>query len=311
MLLDIYEKYNADSGCKERWNRWKPHRDQINTILAKHVFAGERLKDAIILGAGRCEDIDLKLFLEHVESITLVDYDLDSMVKALERQHLTEDEKSRIALIGDIEFTGFYKDEFVNSITRYMESKEKLETVRNRIQEHLDNLKSDLFGALGNRQYALVVSGAVHSQLIVPFFDLISMDQEYGELKNQISAIANRLADNYNDDLLNLAQEGGWLLSYFDVMELSERNNALRYEPIISALIKENEDDKIENIMAQFGGVAGARHGFENLLERTKKYEIHQKSWIWYFRENKKYYVRCLCVRKHIAQNRIQRMLKI
>ena len=291
--------------------RWKSHREHINTMLSHQAFAGGKIKDAVILGAGRCEDMELKFFLDHVETLTLVDYDSDSMVKALERQHVSEDERNRIVLIGDIEFTGFYKEEFVNRIISLMEAKEHPEIVCKLIQEHLETVQSDLIQALGNRKYGLVVSGAVHSQLIVPFFDLISMDQDYNELKSQISTIANRLASNYNKDLLNLVQEDGWLFSYFDVMELSERNNALRYEPIISALIRENEDEKVENLMAQFGGVAGARRGYEDLLDRTKKYENHLKSWIWNFRENKKYYVRCLCVKKHVSQSRIQKMLKI
>lgn len=299
MILDIYERCNADDGCRERWNRWELHRNTISSVLTENIFSAVEIKEAIVLGAGRCEDIDLKFLLSHVESLTLVDYDYNSMEKAIERQQLSIQEKEKILLKGNIEFTGFYDKDFINSIIGKIKRKEDPERVMQAIKEHLNSANSMVKELLDNKQYSLVISGAVHSQLIVPYTELATVDAEYqNAMMSEAGRIANTLAENYNHVIASLVKEGGWLFSYFDVMELSERNNTLSYESLINGLIAQNEYDKIDEFFVQTGGVAGARHGYNHLWELAEPHSPYHTSWVWNFRDNKKYYIRSLCYRK-------------
>lgn len=296
MVLDIYEKCNADKGCLERWDRWNSHREKINFILNKQIFSVSPIKDAVVLGAGRCEDIDLKFLLNNIEILTLVDYDYSSMEKALERQQLTVEEKKRIILKGNIEFTGFYDEHFINKVINKIKEKEEPKSIMQFIMEHLNSSKSNIKELLNNKEYSLLICGSVHSQLIVPFMQIALIDSDYSnEFMSQLGIIANTLAENYNRDLLSLIKEGGWLFSFFDVMELSEKNYTLQYESIIDNLINRSEFEEIDEIILKKGGVAGARHAYNHLEEEAKRYNPHKESWIWQFRNNKKYYVRSLC----------------
>ncbi|QAT43629.1 hypothetical protein [Aminipila luticellarii] len=296
MILNIYEQYNADEGCHERWKRWEQHRNTLHSVLNEQIFSSAGIKDAVILGAGRCEDVDLRRLLKHVESLTLVDYDYNSMEKALERQQLSRQEKEKIILEGNIEFTGFYGEDFVTETLDKIKRKENPESVVQFVKKHLSSVKDSLGELLDNRPYSLVISGAVHSQLIVPFTQIAAFDSEYTDrLMQEAAPIANILAEDYNRSLLSLVKEGGWLFSYFDVMELSERNQMLAYEDMIGGLIAQEEYDKIDAFFLQGGGVAGARQGYNHLYELVKQYEPYKKCWIWPFRDNKKYYIRSLC----------------
>lgn len=296
MLLDIYERCNADKGCHERWKRWESHRNTINSILNEKIFSVTKISDAIVLGAGRCEDIDLKFLLNNVDSLTLVDYDHNSMERALENQGLSIEEKKKIILKGNIEFTGFYNEDFIKKVINKIKRKKDPKSVVEFIMERLNLVNSNVRNLLDNKEYSLVISGAVHSQLIVPFMEIVSIDSEYSnELLHQIGYIANTLAENYNKTLLSLVKKDGWLFSFFDVMELSEKNNTLQYESIIDNLITRNEYQEIDEIILKKGGVAGSRHAYQHLNELVKKDMIFQKTWIWNFRDNKKYYVRSIC----------------
>ncbi|QHI72708.1 hypothetical protein [Aminipila terrae] len=299
MILDIYEKCNADKGCHERWERWESHRDEISAVLNERIFSAEKIKNAIILGAGRCEDIDLKFLLKHVESLTLVDYDYNSMEKAIERQQLDREESDKVTLKGNVEFTGFYKEEFINEVIDKIKREESPESVVQFITAHLSSINSGLSQSLDNNKYSLVISGAVHSQLIVPYTQIAALNEDYtGQLMLEAGNIANTLAENYNKNLFSLVGEKGWLFSYFDVMELSESNNTLQYEEIINGLLVQNEYQKIDEFFLQNGGVAGARHGYNHLFQLARQYNPFEKCWIWQFRDNKKYYIRSLCVNK-------------
>lgn len=296
MVLDIYEKCNADDGCRERWKRWELHRHTINSILNERIFSTVKIKDAVVLGAGRCEDIDLKFLLNNVESLTLVDYDYNSMEKALKRQQLSVEEKAKIILKGNIEFTGFYSKDFINKVIDKIKKKEDPDTVMQFVMERLNSANSNVKELLDHKEYSLVISGAVHSQLIVPYTEIAAIDNEYRDvILGEAGYIANILAENYNKVLSSLVKKNGWLFSYFDVMELSERNNTLSYENFINGLMAQNEYGKIDEFFVQTGGVAGARHGYKHLCELAGKYMSYDKSWIWNFRDNKKYYVRSIC----------------
>ncbi|WP_312648585.1 hypothetical protein [Aminipila sp.] len=299
MVLDIYERCNADDGCRERWQRWELHRHIMNCILSERIFSAVKIKDAVVLGAGRCEDIDLKFLLDHVQSLTLVDYDYNSMEKALERQELSVEEKEKIILKGNIEFTGFYNKDFIDNVIAKIKMKENPATVMQFVMERLNSAASNVKELLDNQEYSLVISGAVHSQLIVPYTEIAAIDNEYRDvMMSEAGNIANILAENYNKVVASLVKKDGWLFSYFDVMELSERNNTLSYEGFINGLMAQNEYEKIDEFFVQTGGVAGARHGYKHLCELAEKYMTYNKSWIWNFRDNKKYYVHSICFRK-------------
>lgn len=299
MLLEIYEKCNADKGCRDRWKRWASHRHIINSILTEKIFINTKIKDAVILGAGRCEDIDLKFLLNNVDSLTLVDYDYNSIKNALDRQQLSFEEKKKIILKGNIEFTGFYEEDFLNEIIAKIKIKEDSKTIKQYIMDYLIIAKSNIKEMLDNKEYSLVICGAVHSQLIVPFMQIVEIDSGLSnELKSKIIDIANVLAENYNKSLLSLTKEKGWLFTFFDVMELSEKNYTLQYESIIANLINRGEYKEIDEIMLKKGGVVGSRHAYQHLNKLVENYNPSQRSWIWQFKDNKKYYIRSLCFRK-------------
>ncbi|QIB70371.1 hypothetical protein Ami103574_14205 [Aminipila butyrica] len=299
MILDIYETYNADQHCSQRWKRWEHHRNTISAILAAKVFARGSLQHAAVLGAGRCEDLDLKFLLKRVDTLTLMDYDTGSMERALERQQLTSQERQQIHLQGGLEFTGFYQEAFLRHIEGQMKEKRPAEQILAQIRQQLAEADPEWIHQLEQPAYDLVISGAVHSQLIVPYAELAAANPDYtSALMGEAASMADRLAEIYNRCLTKLVAEDGWLFAYCDSAELSDRSGLLAYEEIIGGLLAQEEYAQIDELFLQGGGVAGARQGYQDLRCWAQAYEPYEKYWIWPFRENKKYYVRSLCAKK-------------
>ncbi len=304
MILDIYEKCNDNDKCIGRWERWEPHRQNINKALFENILKRDKLQNALILGAGRCDVMDLKFLLDNIKHITLVDYDYKSMEDAIERQGLTADEKQRITLKGQIEFTGFYNGDNIDIITKAMEKNEEEKKLVSDIINYIENINHDLCSLLGDEKYQLVISGAVHSQLIVPFLELAKADKKYmDEILRYIGHIANIFAEKLNENLLRLVQDEHYLLSYFDVMEMSDRNNTMIFCSLLNGLLLQGEYGKIEELLSRNSGVAGARHGCNHLKQLAGQENYSENAWIWNYRDDKKYYVKCVSVKKTVDHN--------
>lgn len=287
MILDVYESCNADSGCKDRWNRWKQHRENIGTALER---CGEAEK-VVILGAGRCEDLDLKHILKSFGHITLVDYDFESMKKALDRQMISEGEAERITLVGELEFTGLYDEEFLSYDGDDIEY----------FDEMVMKSGSSMPDILGREKYDLVISGAVHSQLIMPYVELAKNHEQGSDLMGKAGMYANILAEKYNENMMSLLRAGGKCVCYYDVMEFSRSRGTLPYTAMFDNQIMGTDKDReavLEELIAQYGGVAGGRHGYDHMIELGKI--SWERNWLWKYREDKQYYVRCIIVEKEI-----------
>ena len=137
-----------------------------------------------------------------------------------------------------------------------MDNKEEEEQLVLDIINYIENINHDLCSLLGTEKYQLVISGAVHSQLIVPFLELAKSHKKYAnEMLKYIGHIANIFAEKLNENLFRLVQEEYYLLSYFDVMEMSDRNNTMIFCSLLNGLLLQGEYEKIEELLSRNSGV--------------------------------------------------------
>ena len=77
------------------WEQFSPHRAQV---MARILNAAEKLDlpTLCVLGAGNCNDLDIRGCLEKCGSVTLLDFDLKAMKAATERQQVESDPRLRL-----------------------------------------------------------------------------------------------------------------------------------------------------------------------------------------------------------------------
>ena len=67
----IYDQFNARASRDDEFHDWAGYRDRLTEFVISCIPSGESL---LILGAGKCNDLDLKKLAEHCGVITLSDY---------------------------------------------------------------------------------------------------------------------------------------------------------------------------------------------------------------------------------------------
>lgn len=69
-MLELQHQRNIES--RDRWERYGPHRRMITRLIGEITTSGG---DALILGAGNCNDLDLAWMVQQFEQVHLVDCD--------------------------------------------------------------------------------------------------------------------------------------------------------------------------------------------------------------------------------------------
>ena len=160
------------------WDSWRDYRNQLTALIREKVV--EPKDSLLILGAGRCCDMDLNLLAEHCGRIALLDTDSTAMGEALKRYNL--ETSSKVSLVcGSL--TGISESDveaFFQSLLAFVMSQGARlteEAFRIRTLEGLQVLEQKLF--VTGEQFArvlapescdAVVCAGVHSQL----FSLLS-----------------------------------------------------------------------------------------------------------------------------------------
>jgi len=93
----------ANRSTRDHWTYFAPHRAQIQTLLLPpfHAPGTGRL---CVLGAGNCNDIDLRVLSESFAEVRLVDIDGAALESAVRRQGV--EGSPRLRLHGGVDLTG-------------------------------------------------------------------------------------------------------------------------------------------------------------------------------------------------------------
>lgn len=103
--MSLYKQIKENFILPNAFEDWREYREELTKFLIQEVdqvtlplsFSGnidleEHLPTLAIIGAGECNDIDLKKLAEHFSKITLIDYNEEAMEQAIKTYNL-EDSK--------------------------------------------------------------------------------------------------------------------------------------------------------------------------------------------------------------------------
>jgi hypothetical protein len=96
---------DANRSTRDHWNDFASHRTEIQNLVLPDLFgAPEADKTLCVLGAGNCNDVDLKALSAGFCEITLVDIDGAALAGAVRRQGV--EGSPAICLRGGVDLTG-------------------------------------------------------------------------------------------------------------------------------------------------------------------------------------------------------------
>lgn len=107
-LAEIQQSRNRESA--DAWALYEPHRDRVTSLLLNALPSPASDKDSAphicLLGAGNCNDVDLRQLTDRCREVVLVDLDADALQQAVERQQLAG--HSAMRLQSGIDLTGIF-----------------------------------------------------------------------------------------------------------------------------------------------------------------------------------------------------------
>ncbi len=96
------EQIRRNQMCRDCWQLYQPHREKVTELLLQGSSAPTR--QLCVLGAGNCNDLDLRRLASAFGRIHLVDLDRESLVAGLAAQQLAD--ANLFVLHGDVDVSG-------------------------------------------------------------------------------------------------------------------------------------------------------------------------------------------------------------
>lgn len=219
----IYARFKERASKDDEYNDWAGYRAALTDFIVGSTPAGGTL---LILGAGRCNDLDLKKLTEHCGSITLSDYRAETAEEAFRRYGLAPSSRLRFS---ECDYVGIPDEAYLEYTERLLEAAEILRDGRGDSPEEIagpalsglqdtleriyrDNETYEL--DLGEGLYDNAVVAGVHSQLNNSFrglFQYVRKDVEDrgGELRfaEELNAAVFRITGKHTGDLVRRFNE--------------------------------------------------------------------------------------------------------
>ena len=204
--MNIYDQLTQLQILEHAFVEWEDYRKALTYYIMSQFPAKSQLA---IWGAGRCNDLDLKILSQHFGVICLLDKDEVAMTEALKQYGLAESNKVQIkvcdfTLIGDEAYRA-YADVLITEV-RKKGLKTNIHQLADKALCYLDDIEMDFDKSqldLGIKCYEYAVIIGVHSQLI-SMFDWIwqvilqTLGQEEESVRQKIIQLNEKVVKKFN-----------------------------------------------------------------------------------------------------------------
>lgn len=104
-LILTQKERNEESA--NAWQLYEHHRNHVTATILKSLPVGNSNR-ICLLGAGNCNDVDLRVLADRCQKIVLVDLDSEAMLRGISQQGLSDN--STISLRSGVDLTGIFAD---------------------------------------------------------------------------------------------------------------------------------------------------------------------------------------------------------
>lgn len=203
----IYDELNKYKIIPDAYERWTEYRNAFtNTVLN---FCKE--KSVLIVGAGACNDLDIKLIAQRASSVTLLDRDEEVIQRAFAEKDFSDN-----VTLCEGDFVGISDDDY-RRFTSYFQyflnvDSNARDTFPHLFVDKCMDLLSNARPFYPDNKYDYVISSAVHSQLLSSLAWLwqafsvnlgITCDEVYDFLKRE----DDRIVREYNNAIIKLSRQ--------------------------------------------------------------------------------------------------------
>jgi hypothetical protein len=279
----FYQALNAHKETNRR-KRWENHRTQITELIRGSLPDNLSAPTAIILGAGNCDDLDLKQLSDLFTEITLSD--IDGEATRIASDSVDQTISGKIKIDEGTDYTKLDQIDFYHHFQQLLEDRAEWSRIVTFLQEAPKRLEAYDLYLPWKHHFQVVISSAVYTQIF--YIEALSRFAKYAQFYtgNETNCIVQALAQlrdaiisQYNDLLLSLVQPGGQVIVWTDVWKVEESERAL-----IAGMLS-----MPEGLLEFIGhhGIQAALSGLRDLKQKLQAQNLIFRYWLWPFSEEK------------------------
>lgn len=269
------------------------YRDHIDTTIRSVLREQPTDPQVCIIGAGKCTDFSLSIFLEYSSNVIVSDIDQASLETCVGQR--------RNVVIEAVEYTGFESIQFFETFGHEMWHCHTTDDVDQYITRMIAKVEDYRFLPDYERQVDVVFVSPIYTQLI--YHQIVSecigliQDGYNRELAQYCQERMLRempgVIARFNRNLISLLNDNGTLLVLSDVFEM--KNDSEFYRKVAFSIKQKDVMDEIYRNYQETYGFGLGDYGLYQLEESLQK---TKNRWLlWRFNDDKSYAVH-LCIYK-------------
>jgi hypothetical protein len=285
----IEEFHHALNQSINQLDSTKTYRDKVDSIIKMELLGCKQRNLAIILGAGRCNDFSLSLFLGEMKRIVLSDVDHKSLSKCAD--------KYPSVTLNDEEYTGFAAAKFFETFGEKMWAIKDKSDIKRFVTEVISIVKTHRFLQDYKKQADFVFVSPIYSQLVYHQLQLelsgLLRDGYSSELADEFAFLfLHEMAgviERFNKNVVSLLNDAGKLIVFADIFQM-EKGQPF-FNKVANAIHRKDIMDEIhQGYQKKYGFGLGdyGLHHMDQLLQRVKSRWL-----LWNFDEQRSFAVLC------------------
>ena len=286
--MHLYDQLQQHFIIPNAYSNWQSYREELTRLLIEetdqitlplsfhaNMEKTDWLPTLLIIGAGACNDIDLKQLLPHYSHITLLDSNLHTMQQALHTYRVTDCPQISCKQESLIGITDEHYMELCDELQFYL-TEERMEITPQSFAEHAISLVKEQLTdcqnfSLPENAYDYVCCFGVHSQILAMYsyiYHAFDVNLRNGIFHATDPALCNQAESLYMN----------YLKSQNDLL-MPKLNSALLScaKKVVWIGIEQQRTDDISH-----SPIEGASQAFQDLTTRKLDLDIRNTVWPFY-----------------------------
>lgn len=286
------EIFQADMNKTCQKNGFFLHKQPIKTYISEAIERLNQTDNALVLGIGNSNDIDLNLLTDNFNMIDLVD--IDNKALAYTYSKIKENQRAKVRII-QTDLTGLSASGHIDRLVKAFQDTDEL-----KLFKILESIKSDdIFFShpkLWEHSYDLIISVCVSSQFFLPYFEFLCQSY-FPDFKQKSCLLAldisYTLTNRYCQTIYNLIKPNGYVFYAGELFEWGLTPNGLTPFAQIVTNPHELNTESINRLLNEHKELKIAGAFSDKLFDLFNiAPESNIRSWWWDFSHYKYFLVR-------------------
>lgn len=207
--ITVYDQLMRLNIIPNAYEEWSDYRKTLTDFIINHTKVK---RSALIVGAGRCNDFDLKRLSDHFSSLTLADIDSEAICQGLKKQEIS----SERAYVRRADIVGLGADK-LRALSEEVEilarkgKNDLTDVFLNRCESLFNERIPDPLYTTGQFDYVICIG--VHSQLLSIIPRIACVFQRAGFMNIEtvckyVSSMNTQLIPEINSKLIRISKDG-------------------------------------------------------------------------------------------------------